>query len=94
MRRALIALGWVATLVALCGLLGAIVLLSGAVEAFGCRQGPFLRLSCPPTSAGRIGELLWTSALAATIALPVTFIAMVFTVASAVARLRARRPLV
>lgn len=93
MRRVLSVLGWIAAAAGALGIAGAIVLVSGAVEALGCRPGTFLRLSCPDDRAGRIGELLWTSALFFAILLPATAVPMIAVAAPPVARLlRRRRP--
>ena len=88
MRRAVTVLGWAAAVAGALGVAGAIWLASDAVAMFGCRAGAFLRLSCPDDRAGRIGELLWTTAVFFTILLPLTAIP---TLAMA-ARLMRRRP--
>ena len=90
MRRAVTVLGWIAAAAGVLGIAGAIWLASDAVAAFGCRAGTFLRLSCPDDRAGRIGELLWTTAVFFTILLPVTAIPTIATAARLVRRRAAR----
>ena len=91
MRRAMIVVGWIATVPGLAGLLAMAMVLPDAEWVLGCRPSGFLGLSCPDNPAGWLGNLLWFVGLMVVIGFPVTLIPMIYAVVYPIARLVIRR---
>jgi hypothetical protein len=91
MRRALIVIGWIATLPGFIGLLGLAVLLTDAEWLFGCRKSGILGITCPQDPLGWFAELLWFGGLALFVWFPATAIPVVFALGYPIVRLVMRR---
>lgn len=92
-ERALIVVGWIATLPGIVGLLGIAVVFTDG-EIFGCRPSGIVNITCPQDPFGWLGELLFVSGLAMVIGFPATVIPAIFTVVYPIVRLIRRRRVV